>query len=96
MGQRAALVTSFEGVATLAGARGDPVRAARLLGAAEALRELTLSGVPSSLREAHAASIETATAGLDANELAEAWREGREMTLDEAVAYALEAVPAHR
>lgn len=91
IGQRAALVDSFEAVATLAGARGEPVRAARLLGAAEALREQTFSGVPLSLRKAHAASIETATAGADATELADAWQEGRKMTLDEAVDYALEA-----
>lgn len=96
MGQRAALADSFEGVAKLAGARGEPVRAARLLGAAEALREQTLHGVPLSLREAHVASIEAATAGGDATELAGARQEGRTMSLDEAVAYALEAVSIER
>ena len=70
---------------------GQNLDAARLFGATEALRERTRSVVPIApvreLRERHLAALR---AHLGADELAAAWAEGRAMTIEEAVEYALE------
>jgi hypothetical protein len=85
---------SLEGMACLSGARGEALRAGRLFGAAQALKE--------TLREAvayqHGAEEEawrepyraTARSRLGEGSWQEALAEGRAMTLDEAISYALE------
>ena len=77
----------------------DPLRAARLLGAAEAMREALggrLEGLELKLHESALASI----AGLDVEAVADAWAAGRRLSLDDAIAFALagrnEAVPTSR
>ena len=78
------------GLAGVAGRQGSPERAARLFGAAEALREKT-GAVPAfpatqALYERDLASVR---ARLDSETFAAASAEGRAMTLEESVAEAL-------
>ena len=84
------------GLAGVAGWRGDGVRSAKLWGAAEALREAegftmspwTLSNLAYERHLAHARSL------LDQAAWEAAWSEGRTMTAQEAMSYALEPGPA--
>jgi non-specific serine/threonine protein kinase len=81
----------LQGLAAVAGARDDPRRAARLIGAAETLLES--SGVPLYAQVDHELSRRVADAARE--RLGEqAWNaardEGRAMAFDEAVAYALD------
>ena len=76
-------------LASVAGSEGQPVRAARLWGAAEALREeigATLSPVE---RTFYARYIAAARDALDDTTWETAWAEGRKMTPEEAVEYGL-------
>jgi tetratricopeptide (TPR) repeat protein len=79
----------LEGIADLASEARQPVHAARLFGAAEALRES--AGVP--LPPVHRADYERARAAARAalDELAwrTAWAEGRALLMQQAIAYAL-------
>jgi len=82
--------STLEGLACLAGAKGDAERAARLWGAAQALHET--KGIPRDddfLAEADA-RISDVRSGMGVGTWEEAYRKGRVMTLDEAVSYALE------
>jgi tetratricopeptide (TPR) repeat protein len=93
VGDRANLAYCLEGLAVVAGARGEAMRAARLIGAAEGLHEAI--GVPvyvyyepdRSLYEHRVAAVRSQM-GAEAFEAARA--EGRAMTFEQAVAYALE------
>src|SRR5262249_17851984 len=80
---------SLRGLACLEAERGFAERGARLLGAEEMMRVST--GIGSSRNHQgpieHALGVLRAT--LPADTLAAAWAEGRSMTLDEAVAYAV-------
>jgi predicted ATPase/DNA-binding SARP family transcriptional activator/DNA-binding CsgD family transcriptional regulator len=81
---------TLEGVACVAGAKGEAERAARLWGAAQALHET--KGIPRDtdfLAEADA-RISAVRLGMGEEAWEEAWRKGRAMTLDEVVSYALE------
>jgi predicted ATPase/DNA-binding CsgD family transcriptional regulator len=76
---------SLAGLAALAESRPE---AARLFGAAEALRE-SIGYVRFLVdREAHEADVAIVREGLTEEEFQRAWEEGRAMSLDEAVAYA--------
>jgi predicted ATPase len=80
----------LEGLASVAGARGEAERAARLFAACEALREVM--GTPpepgdSTLQEPY---LSAARSQLDETSWQEVWAQGRAMTLDEAISYALE------
>jgi hypothetical protein len=70
---------------------GQETHAARLFGATEALRERTGSTIGTTpfrkLRERYLAVLH---AQLGADELAAAWAEGRAVTFEQAVEYALE------
>jgi hypothetical protein len=68
---------------------GEAKRAARLWGAAQALHEdKVIPRDPDFLAEADA-RISVVRSGVGEEGWEEAWREGRAMTLDEAVSYAL-------
>jgi predicted ATPase len=86
----------FEGLAAVLSLTGQAGPAARLLGAAEALRESLGVGLAPTERETHEETKAALRAALGEDELNAEWRRGRELTLDEAVAYALreELVPA--
>jgi hypothetical protein len=80
----------LEGFAALASAMGLAGRAARLFGAAEGLREgIGAPGAPSEL-EANRRSVSRARKMLPEEAFAAAWAEGRAMSLEQAIAYALE------
>jgi predicted ATPase len=89
-GMYTVVLDDLVGFACLAGAQGDAVRAAQLCGAAEALHEAT--GYPQD-PISHAEMEPYLASGRSKVHEAvweEAWEEGRTMTLEEAVSYALE------
>jgi predicted ATPase len=87
LGERELIFSCLLGGAEVAARRGETVRAARLLGVADALREET-GYAGDALELEQRARIATAL-GKDAA-LVAAQSEGRALTLDEAVAYALD------
>jgi tetratricopeptide (TPR) repeat protein len=89
IGDRLSATMMLESAATLAIAQEDPERAARLLGAAEATRE-TL-GAPIMPREKadYDHSVSQTREALGKGAFGAEWSRGRSMTLDQAIAYAL-------
>jgi predicted ATPase/DNA-binding CsgD family transcriptional regulator len=92
VGDRAVMLHCLTGEASVLALRGDAARAARLWGAAEALGEaasVSLLLVIGSRydREGHVAA---ARSRLGGEKFAAAWAEGRRMTPEEAVEYALD------
>ena len=77
------------GLAGIAGVEGQPERAARLFGAAQALYERIGRAVDRSDRAGYDPNISGVRAQLNDEALAAAWAEGRSMTLEQAIAYAL-------
>jgi predicted ATPase/DNA-binding XRE family transcriptional regulator len=82
----------LEGLATLAASEGRPERAARLWGAAEAiLEQIEVIAYPHATdRSFNDRQLAAARESLDERAWEEAWAEGRAMTTEEAVGYALE------
>jgi DNA-binding CsgD family transcriptional regulator/tetratricopeptide (TPR) repeat protein len=80
---------NLHAAALLAGVRAQPVRAARLWGAAESLRGAIGTILSPWERHAYGPYIDAARAQLDETAWEAAWAEGRAMTLEEAVEYAL-------
>ncbi len=84
------IYTSLVGIALVAFTRNQPIRAAQLAAAADALLEITGAIVPPnrrSLQDFYMAAIRNQ---LDEAAFEQAWAEGRAMTMEEAVAFALE------
>jgi len=88
-GNRGAVANQLESFAFLAVARGHRVRAARLFGAAEALREVAEAAMTALEREEYDAEILRLREALDEGALRSAWAEGRQLTADEAVVFAV-------
>ena len=85
---------SLTWLAGTAAAQDQPLRAARLFGAAEALREAMGMTIHFSAdRALYEQQVATVQAQLGEATLAASWAEGRAMTLEQAVAYALEDGP---
>jgi hypothetical protein len=82
----AACVAAFGAVAL---ARGDLTRAARLYGASEALSQSIHTRLLVFDHEQFERNVTALREQLDAAALNAAWAEGRAMTLEQAVAYAL-------
>jgi non-specific serine/threonine protein kinase len=80
----------LEAIARLAVEQNQPERAARLLGAADALREAIGCPLPPNAREEYDRALSDARKALDKEAFAQSWGEGRTMTMEEAIAYALE------
>jgi predicted ATPase/DNA-binding SARP family transcriptional activator len=89
MGDVLNVVQSLEDFAGLAGRQGQSVRAVRLLGASEALCAPHRRTLPVNASQ-DKRTVAAAWAALDAAAFAAAWEEGRAMTLEQAVAYAME------
>jgi hypothetical protein len=83
-------VEGLEGLAATAAADGRAGRALHLAGAAAALREAAELRLAPADAEELARWLAPARAALDADGAAAAWREGQAMTLEQAVACALE------
>ena len=92
LGNESDVVHCLEGLASIAGAEGSIVRAARLWGAAEALLEEIEVGVHTYVpdRSLHQSQVAAARAQLEEAEWTAAWAEGRAMTSEQALEYALE------
>ena len=90
LGDRLIGSESLEGLACIAAGGGGAERAARLFGAAEALREA--AGYQQAPRARSLRELYLAAARSQVGEAAwvEAWEEGRSLTFEEAIAYALE------
>jgi non-specific serine/threonine protein kinase len=88
-GYRHHIVEVLERCAGLAAADGQPGRAARLFGAAEALRTAFGAPVPPADRAEHERDGAAARAALGDQPFAAAWAAGQAMTLEQAVECAL-------
>jgi hypothetical protein len=80
------------GMAVLAGptaSKGQPERAARLLGASASLLEEMVVGLQAGDQYEIDRYIDSVRNELHSNIFTAAWREGQAMTLDEAITYAL-------
>ena len=80
----------LDGLAEVACAFGDHGRACNLFGAGEALRQEIGAPLPSFEKVDYERGVAAARAGLGEEGFAAAWSEGRAMTPDEAVEYALD------
>jgi hypothetical protein len=88
-GERTGIALTLDNLAHLANAQGKPLRAIRLAGAAEAIKEAVGGEAPPEI--IHLPDPwERARQLTSEGEIQAAWREGRAMTLDQAVAYARE------
>ena len=90
LGDRRALAGCWEGLARVAGALGQPGRAAWLFGAAEVLRDTLGAPLAPADRADNEREIAAARAVLGEEAFAAAWAEGRALSLDGAIKYALE------
>ena len=92
LGDKVAIFHCLLGAAGVAGSRGEPARAARLWGAAEALGEVFAVTVLPAIRAHYdyGGLLAAARAGTDKLAWEAAWAEGRRMSTEEAVQYALE------
>ena len=92
LGNEADVAHCLEGLASIYGTEGKIVRAARLWGAEEALLEkledTVYTYVPD--RALHQSQVATARSQVDEAAWTAAWTEGRLMSLEQAVEYALE------
>ena len=89
-GNRGAIANQLECFAFLAIAEEEPHRAAKLLGAAEALRDKAQSSMTDLEQVEYDQSVARLRAMLAETEFKALWAEGRAMTLDKAIQYALE------
>jgi predicted ATPase/DNA-binding CsgD family transcriptional regulator len=96
LGNEADVAHCLEGLASMYGAEGKIVRAARLWGAEEAVLEKLEDAVYTYLpdRALHRSQVAAARSQLDEAVWTAAWTEGRVMSLEQAVEYALEQEPA--
>ncbi len=89
LGDKRGIAYSLEGFAGLTIAQGQPEQAARLLGAADTLREAIGVPLPPADRAEYERTIAAARSRLGEAAFAAAWAEGRVMTLEQAVGEAL-------
>ena len=80
----------LEGYASLKLKQEQPTKAARLFGAAQAIRKSGIDHPPPSERMHYQMDVTATRAALDKNVFEAEWQAGREMSLPEAVEYALE------
>jgi predicted ATPase len=85
------IVDCLEGFAWVAEVGGRTEQAARLWGAAAALREQTGTAMTETVRDSQQFAIDVASAQIDPAAWQAAWAEGRALSVEQAVALALEA-----
>ena len=93
IGVRELITRGLEGFAVLAAVEGQPERALRLAGAADAVRLLTGLVLTKGEIERHGRLLEPARRSLGEAAAATSWEAGRAMSVDEAIAYALATMP---
>jgi non-specific serine/threonine protein kinase len=84
------VVVTLEILAGIAAAQGEAARAARLMGAAERHREALGAALSTDLQPDHDRAVAAARDTLGEAGFAAAWAEGRTLTLERAIGYALE------
>jgi predicted ATPase len=89
-GNRPGIIESLAGFAGVAGVRGRPRRAARLFGASDALMSAISAPMWPAERLAYERNMAAARAQLDEDDWLEAWEQGRNMNMEQAVSYALD------
>jgi ATP/maltotriose-dependent transcriptional regulator MalT len=89
VGDKLAVPESLEGLACAAEAKGEAERAARLFGAARALRESMGAPLGPALGSLEEPYWLRARSQLDEGAWSEAWEEGRAMSMETAIEYAL-------
>jgi predicted ATPase/DNA-binding CsgD family transcriptional regulator len=83
------IAITLDGLARTAAARGQPARATRLFGAAEAARERIGTLVDAPERPVYDTAVAGVRARLGETAFTAAWAEGRAMSLEQAMDYAL-------
>ena len=83
VGNEDGIAYCLAGLAGVAGAEGQPERAARLLGAAEALLEASGTHLIAADRAEYDHNVATVRAQLDEAAFAAAWAEGRALAADD-------------
>jgi predicted ATPase/DNA-binding SARP family transcriptional activator len=84
LGYKEGLAVGLEGLAALDAGAGEAVRAARLMGAAEALLEAAGAVLESGERELHERTLAAVLAQIDQRSFEDAWHHGRSLSPDEA------------
>jgi hypothetical protein len=87
------IASALEGLASIVATQGAYTWAARLWGAAEALRQAHGLHFYTLLRTRSERYVAAARADLGEQAFASAWAEGQAMALEQAIAYALEDAP---
>ena len=90
LGHRAAIANQLECFAFIAKAQEQPERAAKLFGAAESLREKINIAMTPQERSEYDPEIADLRANTDEKVFASHWAEGRSLTMERAVEFALE------
>ncbi|HZA18477.1 MAG TPA: BTAD domain-containing putative transcriptional regulator [Pseudonocardiaceae bacterium] len=85
LGIRGSVTACLEDLADVAAARDQPVQAAHLLAAAEAMRSTNGTPIPGPERDHHHRRLAAVRAVLDEQDFAAAWTAGKAMTLDSAL-----------
>lgn len=84
------IASCLDVLAAVFGARAVGLKAARLWGAAEAMRETMDTTQPPDGRELLGPCVEEASSRLEETAWNEVWEEGRAMAPEQAIAYAME------
>ena len=84
---------ALDGLAGVAAMQGESRRAVRLLGAGAALRETLGAAMPPAFRTTYDQIMGAARLPMDPPAFEQAWAEGQALTLEEAVAFAMEEDP---
>jgi DNA-binding NarL/FixJ family response regulator len=92
-GDRPHMLDCLEGIASVAAAHGQAAWAARLLGAAAALREALGVPVAATERPHYERILATVRAQLDSAAFSAAWESGRVLSIDDAVGLARQELP---
>jgi predicted ATPase/class 3 adenylate cyclase len=90
LGDRRGIAQSLEGLAALASARQQAAWAARFFAVADGLRQELEAPLSPAERTMYERDVARVRAQADEDTFATAWAEGRAMTLEQAIAYALE------
>ena len=90
IGHRAAVAHQLECLAAIAKINEDGPRAARLFGVAEALRDRINIPMTAQERREYDRNIEELRSGMDEEVFGSNWAEGRAMSMDQAIRFALE------
>ena len=90
VGERSAIAASVEPLAAVLAASGAPSQAARLWGAMARVRETIAAPLEAGERASRERDVAAVRASLGNAAFESAWQEGRAMTMDEAIACALD------